>query len=375
MSEAIQAEYVANPLAVEILGAQGPPGPAGVNTWGSITGTLSSQADLQAALDAKAPIASPTFTGIPAAPTAAQGTNTTQLATTAFVRSEVAALVASAPGALDTLDELAAALGDDANFATTVTNSLALKAGLGSANMFTAAQVIQSNAAAAFAVGPNGATNPVLQVDGSVLNSATGIKVTPAAAGAGVTIGATSSASNEKMRITAKGGGDIELLTTGSTLLGAAGGFQWRVSGGTGFLEALNDTTQIAWGSNQDTRLLRDAAHILAQRNSTNPQTHRIYGTFTDASNYVRASLAATSTTITLAAETAGTGADDVTLNLTAAGTGTIKCNSQIEYVAGNTQTTVGAAGGAAALPATPTGYLKFNVGGTTFAVPYYASA
>jgi len=63
MSEAIQAEYVANPLAVEILGAQGPPGPAGVNTWGSITGTLSSQTDLQAALNAKANAASPTFTG------------------------------------------------------------------------------------------------------------------------------------------------------------------------------------------------------------------------------------------------------------------------------------------------------------------------
>ena len=57
----------------------------GGGTWGSITGTLSSQTDLQSALDLKAPLASPTFTGTPAAPTASAGTNTTQVATTAFV--------------------------------------------------------------------------------------------------------------------------------------------------------------------------------------------------------------------------------------------------------------------------------------------------
>jgi hypothetical protein len=74
-----------------------------------------------------APLASPALTGVPTAPTAAANTNTTQIATTAYVQTEIADLIASAPGALDTLDELAAALGDDANFATTVTNSLAGK--------------------------------------------------------------------------------------------------------------------------------------------------------------------------------------------------------------------------------------------------------
>lgn len=72
-------------------------------------------------------LASPTFTGTPTAPTATAGTNTTQIATTAFVSTAVANLINSAPGALDTLDELAAALGDDASFATTVTNSIATK--------------------------------------------------------------------------------------------------------------------------------------------------------------------------------------------------------------------------------------------------------
>jgi hypothetical protein len=85
------------------------------------------QNSTKTALDLKAPLASPTFTGTPAAPTAAGGTNSTQIATTAFVKSALDALIASAPGALDTLDELAAALGDDANFASTVTTALGLR--------------------------------------------------------------------------------------------------------------------------------------------------------------------------------------------------------------------------------------------------------
>ncbi|WP_430392590.1 phage tail protein [Enterobacter roggenkampii] len=71
--------------------------------------------------------ASPTFTGTPKAPTAAAGNNSTQLANTAFVQAAIAALVASSPTALDTLNELAAALGNDPNFATTMTNALAGK--------------------------------------------------------------------------------------------------------------------------------------------------------------------------------------------------------------------------------------------------------
>ena len=68
------------------------------------------------------------LTSTPTAPTATAGTNTTQIATTAFVSTAVANLINSAPGALDTLDELAAALGDDANFASTITTLLAGKA-------------------------------------------------------------------------------------------------------------------------------------------------------------------------------------------------------------------------------------------------------
>lgn len=70
---------------------------------------------------------SPALTGTPTAPTAAAGTNTTQIATTAYVQTAISNLINSAPGALDTLDELAAALGDDANFAATMTTALAGK--------------------------------------------------------------------------------------------------------------------------------------------------------------------------------------------------------------------------------------------------------
>ena len=80
------------------------------------------ESDADTAIALRATINSPTFTGTPAAPTASAGTNTTQLATTAFVTTAVANTIESAPGALDTLNELAAALNDDANFSTTVTN-------------------------------------------------------------------------------------------------------------------------------------------------------------------------------------------------------------------------------------------------------------
>jgi hypothetical protein len=67
-------------------------GGGGGGAWGSITGTLTAQSDL-----------------------------------VAYIAAAIAALINSAPGALDTLEELADALGDDANFAATVTTALAGK--------------------------------------------------------------------------------------------------------------------------------------------------------------------------------------------------------------------------------------------------------
>jgi len=80
------------------------------------------------ALAGKASLASPVLTGTPRAPTPTIDVSTDQIATAAFVKAVVAALVNASPSQLDTLNELAAALGNDANFAATITAALAGKA-------------------------------------------------------------------------------------------------------------------------------------------------------------------------------------------------------------------------------------------------------
>lgn len=96
----------------------------------------------------KANLASPVFTGIPKVPTPATDTNTDQAASTAFVLAAIAALVDSSPEALNSLNELAQALGNDPNFATTMNNALASKAakadsldGYGIKNAYTKTEV------------------------------------------------------------------------------------------------------------------------------------------------------------------------------------------------------------------------------------------
>jgi len=82
---------------------------------------------IQTQLDDKAPLASPALTGTPTAPTASAGNNSTQIATTAYVETAVANLVDGAPALLDTLNELAAAINDDAGFASTISTSIGEK--------------------------------------------------------------------------------------------------------------------------------------------------------------------------------------------------------------------------------------------------------
>ncbi|MMU52029.1 phage tail protein [Salmonella enterica subsp. enterica] len=75
----------------------------------------------------KAPLDSPVFTGTPTTPTPPDDAKGLQTANAEFVRKLIAALVGSVPESLDTLQELADALGNDPNFATTVLNKLAGK--------------------------------------------------------------------------------------------------------------------------------------------------------------------------------------------------------------------------------------------------------
>lgn len=70
-------------------------------------------------------LVSPILTGTPTAPTAEIGTNTTQIATTEFVKNAVDNLIDGAPGVLNTLNEIAAAINDDPTFFTNVSTNLA----------------------------------------------------------------------------------------------------------------------------------------------------------------------------------------------------------------------------------------------------------
>jgi hypothetical protein len=106
--------------------------PSNLNTLGEIASSINNDATFSTtvnnALALKAPLASPELTGTPTAPTATAGNNSTQIATTAYADTAAAnaasALVDSAPSTLNTLNELAAALGDDPSYATTITTAL-----------------------------------------------------------------------------------------------------------------------------------------------------------------------------------------------------------------------------------------------------------
>lgn len=90
---------------------------------------------LKQQVELRAPLASPALTGSPEAPTPAQGNESDRLATTAFVAQAITAILNAPPATLDTLNELAAALGDDPNFAATVTALLSQKAPLASPDL------------------------------------------------------------------------------------------------------------------------------------------------------------------------------------------------------------------------------------------------
>ncbi|WP_431642150.1 tail fiber protein, partial [Enterobacter hormaechei] len=136
------------------------------------------QSTINDSLALKAPLGSPALTGTPTAPTAAQTVNNTQLATTAFVKAAIASLVDSSPAALDTLKELAEALGNDPHFATTVTNALAGKQPLNSTLTDLSGKTVAGlleylglGEAAKFGVGSNANQLPDMTYFSSLLSS------------------------------------------------------------------------------------------------------------------------------------------------------------------------------------------------------------
>ena len=93
-------------------------------TYLTISSASSTYLSQSSASSTYAPLASPALTGSPTAPNQTAGDSSTKIANTSFVMTAVANLVASAPDALNTLNELAAALGNDASFSTTISNSI-----------------------------------------------------------------------------------------------------------------------------------------------------------------------------------------------------------------------------------------------------------
>lgn len=94
------------------------------STYLTISSASSTYLTQSSASSTYAPLASPALTGSPTAPNQTAGDSSTKIANTGFVMTAVANLVASAPEALNTLNELATALGNDASFSTTISNSV-----------------------------------------------------------------------------------------------------------------------------------------------------------------------------------------------------------------------------------------------------------
>lgn len=175
------------------------------------------------------------------------------------------------------------------------------------------------------------ATTDVLTVTGGVDATATfPIRIGGTAV---LTVGASSITAAQPILLSAGSVGAPPLAFSAATnrgiITGAGAGGVGIVNGGvlSHDLDAngMFITSAVAYVKFNDSTLVRDAAGTLAQRNGTAAQTFRLYGTFTDASNYERGALNMGADYVELAAETAGTGDDNMDVRLTPAGTGLVR--------------------------------------------------
>lgn len=98
--------------------------------------------------------------------------------------------------------------------------------------------------------------------------------------------------------------------------------------GGSQSINHSGNINALNYSMNGDTFLKRDAAGVFAQQNGTNAQTFRWYHSHTDSSNRQNGALKTAAGYVEVAAETAGTGADDIDVLLTPAGTGKVRFGS-----------------------------------------------
>jgi hypothetical protein len=118
VTSAVAAVDVSSQLANYLTAANA------ATTYLTISSASSTYLTQSSASSTYAPLASPALSGSPTAPNVSAGDSSTKIANTSFVMTAVANLVASAPEALNTLNELATALGNDASFSTTISNSI-----------------------------------------------------------------------------------------------------------------------------------------------------------------------------------------------------------------------------------------------------------
>ena len=155
--------------------------------------------------------------------------------------------------------------------------------------------------------------------------------------------------------------GDGSVAAGGSGLAGGAGG-ALILSYGTGAAgDGAGATGAEGFIGIRDAncRLYQDAPDTLALRRGAVAQILNVYGTFTDATNYVRLALSANATTVFVAAETAGTGADNVNVALAPVGTGVVQFNNPTDGSAASAGTLLNAPSAG-----NPTYWLKVNVAG-----------
>ncbi len=310
---------------------------SGVHSIAGITG-------LSAALALLAPLASPAFSGTPTVPTATADTNTTQVASTQFVTTAVAnglaSLVNTAPGALDTLAELATALGNDPSFATTISTALGNRLRVDAAQSLSAPQQAQGRdnlglGAVATASSSDGVTEGstnLYHTTGRVLAATlSGLSLASATAVADgdsiiAALGKLQAQVNAKQATLVSGtnlksvngnsllgAGDVT-ISGGGTPAGSAGQFQY--GDGSAFAAAP---------------LWRTDANTLEQYNGTTAQAHYWHNTRTNSSNYERGFARWVSNVFEIGTESAGTGSAR-TLKLVGPGSTVLQLSQYAPY-------------------------------------------
>ena len=240
---------------------------AGSTNTTAAASTAFVQQELTSGLAPKATIASPTFTGTPSAPTASGGTNTTALASTAFVQQEITTLIGGAPSTLNDLNELAAAINDDANYNTTLTTALATKLPLAGGTM-------TGNLTVQTLVGINKA-----------VNSSVGLSVgSDAASATSYGLEVTNNSSNTRFLVDGLGSqrfygsdnAETARFTDGKLLIGTTSttpGYALDLIGATNYRSLLI-------GQSEATGTKRQA--IAARHYTSSEQPHNMIGMFTD---------------------------------------------------------------------------------------------